>query len=400
MGKKFVKVALGGVRDEAEIRGHRRTYIGALPGRILQALKKVGTNNPVFLLDEIDKMSSDYKGDPTSAMLEVLDSEQNHFFSDHYLEEPFDLSNVFFVATANYLGNIPAPLRDRMEIVEISSYTEYEKYEIAKTHLLPKQLEAHGLEANKLTITDQAIYKIIQEYTRESGVRELERFLGSIIRKAIKNILLKSVDHITVDVENLDDYLGKSRYTYSKVRNTDQIGVVTGLAYTQFGGDTLSVEVTHYKGQGRLVLTGKLGDVMKESAQAALSYVKSNYEKYEIDYKLFNENDIHIHVPEGAIPKDGPSAGVTITTGIISSFTNRPVDHTVGMTGEITLRGKVLPIGGLREKAIAAHRSGLQTILIPVDNIKDLEEIPDSVKNSLKIIPVSSIEEIINHVLK
>ena len=400
MGKKFVKVALGGVRDEAEIRGHRRTYIGALPGRILQALKKVGTNNPVFLLDEIDKMSSDYKGDPTSAMLEVLDSEQNHFFSDHYLEEPFDLSNVFFVATANYLGNIPAPLRDRMEIVEISSYTEYEKYEIAKTHLLPKQLEAHGLEANKLTITDQAIYKIIQEYTRESGVRELERFLGSIIRKAIKNILLKSVDHITVDVENLDDYLGKSRYTYSKVRNTDQIGVVTGLAYTQFGGDTLSVEVTHYKGQGRLVLTGKLGDVMKESAQAALSYVKSNYEKYGIDYKLFNENDIHIHVPEGAIPKDGPSAGVTITTGIISSFTNRPVDHTVGMTGEITLRGKVLPIGGLREKAIAAHRSGLQTILIPVDNIKDLEEIPDSVKNSLKIIPVSSIEEIINHVLK
>ena len=400
MGKKFVKVALGGVRDEAEIRGHRRTYIGALPGRILQALRKVGTNNPVFLLDEIDKMSSDYKGDPTSAMLEVLDSEQNHFFSDHYLEEPFDLSNVFFVATANYLGNIPAPLRDRMEIVEISSYTEYEKYEIAKTHLLPKQLEAHGLEANKLTITDQAIYKIIQEYTRESGVRELERFLGSIIRKAIKNILLKSVDHITVDVENLDDYLGKPRYTYSKVRNTDQVGVVTGLAYTQFGGDTLSVEVTHYKGQGRLVLTGKLGDVMKESAQAALSYVKSNYEKYEIDYKLFNENDVHIHVPEGAIPKDGPSAGVTITTGIISSFTNRPVDHTVGMTGEITLRGKVLPIGGLREKAIAAHRSGLQTILIPVDNIKDLEEIPDSVKNSLKIIPVSSIEEIINHVLK
>ena len=400
MGKKFVKVALGGVRDEAEIRGHRRTYIGALPGRILQALRKVGTNNPVFLLDEIDKMSSDYKGDPTSAMLEVLDGEQNHFFSDHYLEEPFDLSNVFFVATANYLGNIPAPLRDRMEIVEISSYTEYEKYEIAKTHLLPKQLEAHGLEKEKITITDQAIYKIIQEYTRESGVRELERFLGTIIRKAIKNILLKSVDHIVINVENLDDYLGKPRYTYSKVRNTDQVGVVTGLAYTQFGGDTLSVEVTHYKGQGRLVLTGKLGDVMKESAQAALSYVKSNYEKYGIDYNLFNENDIHIHVPEGAIPKDGPSAGVTITTGIISSFTNRPVDHTVGMTGEITLRGKVLPIGGLREKSIAAHRSGLQTILIPIDNVKDLEEIPESVKNSLNIIPVSSIEEIIKHVLK
>ena len=400
MGKKFVKVALGGVRDEAEIRGHRRTYIGALPGRILQAMKKAGTNNPVFLLDEIDKMSSDYKGDPTSAMLEVLDGEQNHFFSDHYLEEPFDLSNVFFVATANYLGNIPAPLRDRMEIVEISSYTEYEKYEIAKIHLLPKQLEAHGLEAEKLVLTDQAIYKIIQEYTRESGVRELERFIGTIIRKAIKNILMNQESQIKVDVDNLEEYLGKPRYTYSKVRNTDQVGVVTGLAYTQFGGDTLSVEVTHYKGQGRLVLTGKLGDVMKESAQAALSYVKSNYDKFNIDYNLFNENDIHLHVPEGAIPKDGPSAGVTITTGIISSFTNRPVDHTVGMTGEITLRGMVLPIGGLREKAIAAHRSGLQTILIPIDNVKDLEEIPDSVKNSLKIIPVSTIEEVIKYALK
>ena len=400
LNKSFVKQALGGVKDESEIRGHRRTYLGALPGRILQAMAKAGTNNPVFLLDEIDKMSSDYKGDPTSAMLEVLDSEQNRFFSDHYLEEPYDLSNVFFIATANYLENIPAPLRDRLEIVEVSSYTEYEKFEIAKRHLIAKQLQNNGLDADFFSISDQAIYRIIQEYTREAGVRELERLLGTIIRKAIKHILMDDAKRVDVDADNLEDYLGKPKYTHNIADDLDQIGVVTGLAYTQFGGDTLSVEVTHYKGDGRLVLTGKLGDVMKESAQAALSYVKTNAEKFGIDYQTFKESDIHIHVPEGAVPKDGPSAGVTIATGIISSFSGKKVNHTVGMTGEVTLRGRVLPIGGLREKSIAAHRSGLTTILIPKDNVKDIEEIPDSVKHSLTIIPVESVEEVVKYAIK
>lgn len=400
LNKKFVKQALGGVKDESEIRGHRRTYLGALPGRILQGMVRAGTNNPVFLLDEIDKLSSDYKGDPTSALLEVLDSEQNKFFSDHYLEEPFDLSNVFFIATANYLGNIPEPLKDRLEIVELSSYTEYEKFEIAKRHLLNKQLKLHGLDAKLFSISDQAIYSIIQLYTREAGVRELERYLGSIIRKAIKNILLNNVKKVDIDIDNLEEYIGKPKFSHNMIDSNDQIGVVTGLAYTQFGGDTLSIEVTHYKGDGKLVLTGKLGDVMKESAQAALSYVKTNAEKFGIDYSLFKTSDLHIHVPEGAIPKDGPSAGVTIATAIISSFANKPVDHLVGMTGEITLRGNVLPIGGLREKSIAAARSGLKTIIIPFENTKDLDDVPESVKNTLNIIPVKTISEVINHSLK
>lgn len=400
LNKKFVKLSLGGVKDESEIRGHRRTYLGALPGRILQNLKRAGTNNPVFLLDEIDKMSSDYKGDPTSAMLEVLDAEQNQFFSDNYLEEPFDLSHVFFIATANYLGNIPEPLRDRIEIVEVSSYTEYEKFEIASHHLLKKQLKANGLDDSKFTISDQAIYAIIQNYTREAGVRELERLLSAIIRKAIKNILMNGAEKIEITVDNLEDYLGKAKYTNNKTEENDLVGVVTGLAYTQFGGDTLSIEATHYKGDGKLLLTGQLGDVMKESAQAAFSYVKSNAEKYNINIKDIKESDVHIHVPEGAIPKDGPSAGVTITTALISTFTNRPVHHEIGMTGEVTLRGQVLPIGGLREKSIAAHRSGLKKIIIPFDNLKDVDEIPESVKNSLEIIPVKAVEEIIDIVLK
>lgn len=400
LNKSFVKQSLGGVKDESEIRGHRRTYLGALPGRILQSMVKAKTNNPVFLLDEIDKMSSDYKGDPTSAMLEVLDSEQNFSFSDHYLEEPYDLSNVFFIATANYLENIPAPLRDRLEIVEVSSYTEYEKFEIAKRHLIQKQLQNNGLDENYFSISDQAIYRIIQEYTREAGVRELERMLGTIIRKAIKNILMNNAQRIDIDVDNIEEYLGKPRYTHNTAEDLDQVGVVTGLAYTQFGGDTLSVEVTHYKGDGRLLLTGKLGDVMKESAQAALSYVRTNSEKFGIDAKVFKEFDIHIHVPEGAIPKDGPSAGVTIATGIISSLTSKKVDHSLGMTGEITLRGRVLPIGGLREKSIAAHRSGLKTILIPQENVKDLEDIPESVKNSLSIIPVQTIDDVVKYAIK
>ena len=399
LNKNFVKQALGGVKDESEIRGHRRTYLGALPGRILQGMQKAKTINPVFLLDEIDKMSSDYKGDPTSAMLEVLDSEQNRFFSDHYLEEPYDLSKVFFICTANYLENIPAPLRDRLEIVEVSSYTEYEKFEIAKRHLIKKQLALHGLRAEDFSISDQAIYKIIQEYTREAGVRELERHIGSIIRKAIKNILMDNAKRVDIDVDNLESYLGKPRFVYQVADDSDQVGVVNGLAYTQYGGDTLSVEVTHYKGDGRLVLTGKLGDVMKESAQAALSYVKANAEKFDIDFNVFKD-DIHIHVPEGAIPKDGPSAGVTIATALVSALSGRKVRHNVGMTGEITLRGRVLPIGGLREKSIAAHRSGLTTILIPKENQKDLDEVPESVKNSLEIIPISTIDEVIHYALK
>lgn len=400
LNKEFVKQALGGVKDESEIRGHRRTYLGALPGRILQGMAKAGTNNPVFLLDEIDKMSSDYKGDPTSAMLEVLDSEQNKYFSDHYLEEPYDLSNVFFIATANYLGNIPAPLRDRLEIVEVSSYTEYEKFEIAKRHLVKKQLLNNGLDEACFSISDQSIYKIIQEYTREAGVRELERMIGTLVRKAIKKILIEHCDSVHVDVDNVEEFLGKPKYLHNMTDDLDQVGVVTGLAYTQFGGDTLSVEATHYKGTGKLVLTGKLGDVMKESAQAALSYVKTNADKFEINLDLFNESDLHIHVPEGAIPKDGPSAGVTIATAIISTFSGKKVDHSLGMTGEITLRGRVLPIGGLREKSIAAHRSGLKTILIPKDNTKDLEEIPESVKKSLNIIPVDTLDDVVKYAIK
>ncbi len=400
LNKTFVKVSLGGVKDESEIRGHRRTYIGALPGRIMQSLSKAKTKNPVFLLDEIDKMSSDYKGDPTSAMLEVLDSEQNKYFSDHYLEEPFDLSQVFFIATANYLGNIPAPLRDRMEIVEVSSYTEYEKYSIAKEHLIKKQLKAHGLDENKFQISDQAIFKIIQSYTREAGVRELERLIGSLIRKAIKQFLMDGVENVEITALNLEEYLGKEKFLDNQNEENDTIGVVNGLAYTEFGGDTLSIEVTMYKGEGRLMLTGKLGDVMKESAQAALSYVKSNADKYQINYDVFKQNDIHIHVPEGAIPKDGPSAGVTIATAIISAAANKPVHHEIGMTGEITLRGRVLAIGGLREKSIAAHRTGLKKILIPKENIRDLDEIPESVKNSIQIIPVNTVDEVAKYAIK
>jgi len=395
LNKNFVKVSLGGVKDEAEIRGHRRTYLGALPGRILQGMKRAGSLNPVFLLDEIDKLSSDYKGDPASALLEVLDSEQNKYFSDHYLEEPYDLSKVFFIATANYLENIPAPLRDRLEIVQLSSYTEYEKFEIAKRHLIQKQLELHGLDKNAFYLADDALWDIIRNYTKEAGVRELERNIGTLVRRAIKSILLDKKEKIEITKDNLVFWLGKPKYQYNKIDAVDQVGVVTGLAYTQFGGDTLPVEVTYYKGEGKLVLTGKLGDVMKESAQAALSYVKSNAEKYNIDPKLFKENDIHIHVPEGAVPKDGPSAGVTIATAVISAFSHRYVRHDVGMTGEITLRGRVLPIGGIREKAIAAHRSGLHKILIPKENLKDIEEIPESVRKELEIVSIETIDDVV-----
>jgi ATP-dependent Lon protease len=400
LNRKFVKQSLGGVRDESEIRGHRRTYIGAMPGRIIKGMKDAKTVNPVFLLDEIDKMSSDFKGDPASAMLEVLDPEQNAKFSDHYLEEPYDLSQVLFITTANYLENVPAPLRDRMEIVELSSYTEQEKFQIARRHLIKKQLKAHGIKDKDFSITDEAIYYIIRHYTREAGVRELNRYIGALIRKGIKEILLKKAETINITEDNLVNYIGKQKFTHNLADEKEQIGVATGLAYTAFGGDTLPVEVTYYKGKGHLVLTGKLGDVMKESAQTALSFVKANADSLGLEPKLFEENDFHVHVPEGAVPKDGPSAGITIATAIVSACTQKYVKKEVGMTGEITLRGYVLPIGGLKEKSIAAHRSGLKTILIPKENEKDVDDIPEEVRNALKIIPVENVHEVFKIALK
>ena len=414
LGRKFVKQSLGGVRDESEIRGHRRTYIGALPGRILKGMKDAGTVNPVFLLDEIDKMTADYRGDPSAAMLEVLDPEQNSVFQDNYLVETYDLSKVLFIATANYLeepydfsqvmffttandlSSIAAPLRDRMEIIELSSYTEIEKFNIGFKHLLPIELEEHGLVESQLKITDEAMFAIIQNYTRESGVRELKRLIATICRKTVKTILIDKVENVTVTCDNLKDFLGKPKFFNNKNREQNQVGIVTGLAYTSFGGDTLDIEVTTYPGKGALQLTGKLGDVMKESAMAAYSYVKSHHEEFGIDSSLFEKKDVHIHVPEGATPKDGPSAGVTLTTALVCCFTNKPVDCHVGMTGEITLRGQVLAIGGLREKAIAANRSGLTKIFIPIDNEKDIEDIPVEVRNVLEIKPVSNINEILS----
>ena len=400
LNRKFVKQSLGGVRDESEIRGHRRTYVGAMPGRIIKGMKDAKTVNPVFLLDEIDKMSSDFKGDPASAMLEVLDPEQNAKFSDHYLEEPYDLSQVLFITTANYLENVPAPLRDRMEIVELSSYTEQEKFQIAKRHLITKQLKAHGISEKEFSMTDDSIYYIIRHYTREAGVRELNRYIGALIRKSIKEILLTKKPEVHINVDNIIIYIGKPKYVHNLADEKEQIGVATGLAYTAFGGDTLPVEVTYYKGNGKLMLTGKLGDVMKESAQTALSFVKSKAVSLNIDPEIFNINDFHVHVPEGAIPKDGPSAGITIATAIISAATQRYVNKEVGMTGEITLRGYVLPIGGLKEKAIAAHRSGLKTILIPKDNEKDVEDIPQEVRDALKIIPVENVTDVFQYAIK
>lgn len=399
LGRKFIKQSLGGISDESEIRGHRRTYLGALPGRILKGMKDVGTVNPVFLLDEIDKMSSSYRGDPASAMLEVLDPEQNANFSDNYLEEEYDLSKVLFITTANSLDTIPGPLRDRMEIVELSSYTEHEKLNISNYHLIPKELVRHGLKPEQLTISNEAIYLMIQHYTREAGVRELDRLFQSIIRKSIKEILLEHKDKVEVTALNLEKYLGKQKFFNNENREENQVGIVTGLAYTQFGGDTLDIEVTHYKGKGNIQLTGKLGDVMKESAMAALSYVRSHAKDLGISSDIFENTDIHIHVPEGAVPKDGPSAGVTLTTGIVSALTNKPVDAKLGMTGEITLRGTVLPIGGLKEKSIAALRSGLKTILIPYENQRDIDDIPQEVKDKLEIIPVKHVKDVLKRAI-
>jgi ATP-dependent Lon protease len=395
LNRQFVKTSLGGVHDEAEIRVHRRTYVGALPGRIINGMIRAKVVNPVFLIDEIDKLVVNDRNDPSSALLEVLDPEQNQFFSDHYVEEDYDLSQVIFITTANYLQNIPAPLRDRMEVIELSSYTEIEKFYIAKKFLIDKQVKSHGLDLDKLQITDAAIKTIIRDYTREAGVRQLERLFGSITRKAIKQILTKDLDSITIKQDNLHKYLGKKLFKNNQVGKTDMVGIVTGLAYTMAGGDTLEVEATYYDGKNNLVLTGNLGDVMKESAMAALSYVKSNVKKLGIESKLLEKNDFHIHVPEGAIPKDGPSAGVTIATALISVLTNRKVNRFVGMTGEITLNGRVLPIGGLKEKAIAASRSGLKEIIIPDGNEKDVEDIPKEVQDVLKIHFAKKLDDVI-----
>ncbi len=399
LDRHFVKMSLGGVRDEAEIRGHRRTYLGALPGRIIQGMKKAGVINPVFLIDEIDKMASDYKGDPSSAMLEVLDPEQNSMFSDHYIEEPYDLSKVLFIATANYLENIPPALQDRLEIIQLSSYTDIEKVNIAREHLLPKQRKENGLKDGQLTIDDDMLLYLVRYYTREAGVRQLERTIASICRKSVLAILKDKKEAIVLEKKLVHEWLGNEKVDYGKKEKEDQIGTVTGLAYTSFGGDILQIEANRFEGKGNLILTGQLGDVMKESASIALDYIRAHAKEYGIDPKVFEKTDIHIHVPEGAVPKDGPSAGVTMTTALVSCLSDRPVKANLAMTGEVTLRGNVLPIGGLKEKSLAAHRSGITTILIPKGNEKDLEEIPDEVKEAVQFIPVSTVAQVLDHAL-
>ncbi|WNB93248.1 endopeptidase La [Bacillus sp. NEB1478] len=395
IGRNFVRISLGGVRDEAEIRGHRRTYVGAMPGRLIQGMKKAGTVNPVFLLDEIDKMSSDFRGDPSSAMLEVLDPEQNSNFSDHYIEEPYDLSKVMFVTTANSLSTIPGPLLDRMEVISIAGYTEVEKLHISRNHLIPKQLKEHGLKKSQIQFKDDCILKLVRNYTREAGVRNLERQIAGLCRKAAKQIVSTDKKKVIFTAKNLEEFLGKPRFRYGQAELEDQIGAATGLAYTTAGGDTLSIEVALSPGKGKLILTGKLGDVMKESAQAALSYVRTKVEDLGINPDFYEKTDIHIHVPEGATPKDGPSAGITIATALVSALTKRPVKRDVGMTGEITLRGRVLPIGGLKEKSLSAHRAGIKTIILPKENEKDIEEIPETVKEGLSFILVSHLDEVL-----
>ena len=395
LDRKFVRISLGGVRDESEIRGHRRTYVGAMPGRIIQGMKKAGTMNPVFLLDEIDKMSNDFRGDPSAAMLEVLDPEQNSTFSDHYIEEPYDLSDVMFVATANDLSTIPGPLRDRMEIISIAGYTELEKTEITKNHLIPKQMKEHGLKKSQVVFKDEAIIDLIRYYTREAGVRGLARQVATVCRKVARIIVSGEKKRVTISSKSLVDMLGKHKFRYGQAETENQIGIATGLAYTAVGGDTLQIEVSLTPGKGKLQLTGKLGDVMKESAQTALSYVRSLTHRLEIEPSFFDEHDLHIHVPEGAVPKDGPSAGITMVTAIVSAITKKPIKREVGMTGEVTLRGRVLPIGGLKEKSLSAHRAGLKTIILPIDNERDIDDIPEQVREQLSFKLVSSAEEVL-----
>ncbi|WP_341348353.1 endopeptidase La [Paenibacillus sp. FSL H3-0469] len=399
LNRKFVRISLGGVRDEAEIRGHRRTYVGAMPGRIIQGMKTAGSINPVFLLDEIDKMAADFRGDPSAALLEVLDPEQNNTFSDHFVELPFDLSNVMFVTTANAVHNIPRPLLDRMEMLFIPGYTELEKLQIASRYLLPKQRKSHGLAEEQLSIGDDTLLKIVREYTRESGVRNLEQQIAALCRKAAKQIVSEEKERVSILPEEIKDYLGASKFRYGMAELEDQIGTVTGLAWTEVGGDTLLIEVTVVQGTGKLTLTGQLGDVMKESAQAAFSYTRSKAEELGLAPDFHEKNDIHIHIPEGAIPKDGPSAGITIATALISALTKRYVSKHVAMTGEITLRGRVLPIGGLKEKSLAAHRAGYKKILIPKDNERDLKDIPESVRSDVEFVPVSHMDQVLKHAL-
>ncbi len=409
LGREFVRISLGGVRDEAEIRGHRRTYIGSMPGKIVQSMKKAGTTNPVMLLDEIDKMSMDFRGDPSSAMLEVLDPEQNHTFNDHYLEVDYDLSQVMFITTANVRYNIPLPLQDRMEIIELPGYLELDKVEIAKRHILPKQLIAHGLSKKSIDFTDEAIRKIVSEYTREAGVRNLERELASVCRKVARDIVLqdstngkskKKKQHFTVDEQKVEEYLKIPRFRHQKHSKELRIGSVTGLAWTSVGGEILTVDVTIMNGAEKLTLTGQLGNVMKESAQAALSYIRSNANKFGLDPNSFKGKEVHIHLPEGAIPKDGPSAGITMTMAILSAVSGRPASNNIAMTGEITLRGNVLPIGGLNEKLLAAKRNNIEKVLIPMDNEIDLKEIRDEVKSELRIVPIEKVEDALPHVFK
>jgi ATP-dependent Lon protease len=399
MGRKYCKFALGGVRDEAEIRGHRRTYLGSMPGKIITLIKKTKVDNPVLLLDEIDKMSADFRGDPASALLEVLDPEQNAHFADHYLEVEYDLSNIVFIATANSY-DLPRALLDRMEIINIAGYIEEEKLQIAKNHLIQKQLKLHGMKPNELIIPDETILELIRYYTKEAGVRALEREIGALARKVLTRILKdKKLKSVTINPSDLEEYLGVKKYRFGLAAEEDQIGSTTGLAYTEVGGDLLTIEAVSFPGKGGVKATGKLGEVMKESADAAYSCFLSRAKQLGLEEKDYKEVDIHIHVPEGAIPKDGPSAGIALYTTIVSLMTKKPVKKTLAMTGEITLRGKVLPIGGLKEKLLAASRGGIKTVLIPIDNVKDLKEIPENIKNTLEIIPVAKIEEVLKNAL-